>query len=599
MAAAAVAPASRRSSRLLRTAVAVACAPLWVAATSLPAQADPLPGGLGPCVPGDCPDPYPEINNGPFAGRDAGINIFAGGDFRVREGAAEAEGKTVVLGDFDMHKASGVSQVYNIGVVGVGSRVPPPDGSDFLTTGGDVSIASGQRLLAEGGVVRHAGTATGTIVGTSTKDPDAVAPYTKLRDQLTDASTCYGHGDTGTRTPTGTAVNTGGETVFTGDGSSKLQVFNVNSDLQSPSGGQQGIRFENIPDDATILVNMLGGERTINTYSGGIADSHDPLNKYRERLLWNFPDASKIDLKGTGQFQGSILAGNQSSETSVSLPGLNGRFFTTGSVTHNSGGRGGGQEFHSYPFNGDLPSCGGDIEPNDLTRLRLHKEAQESRKPLPGAEFQLWRETNGQDGLQTEGDDPDTPVREPCTTDGEGDCDRIVRDGTYYWQETQAPDGYDADRTVIGPIKTDGDDARPETVTTNATNRKQGHIPKRPGSIHIVKTDATTGKRLPGAVFQLWRETNGEDGLQASGSSADTLVNRGCSTDAQGTCDFEKQKPGTYYLKETAVPEGYKLPKKTVTGPYELTEDNADQGVTVKLSNHRGEPDGGKGDKKS
>ncbi|MGW7413924.1 hypothetical protein ACWGIG_15795, partial [Streptomyces sp. NPDC054863] len=33
-------------------------------------RADPLPGGLGPCVPGDCPDPYPPINNGDIAGYD-------------------------------------------------------------------------------------------------------------------------------------------------------------------------------------------------------------------------------------------------------------------------------------------------------------------------------------------------------------------------------------------------------------------------------------------------------------------------------------------------------------------------------------------------
>ncbi|MFY3529452.1 choice-of-anchor A family protein, partial [Escherichia coli] len=87
-------------------------------------------------------------NNGPVVGFDSNINVFVGGDFLVREAAAEAEGKVVTLGEFDMNKREGVSQVYNVGIAGVGSRVPPPDGSDYLTTGGDVTIADGQRLLA-------------------------------------------------------------------------------------------------------------------------------------------------------------------------------------------------------------------------------------------------------------------------------------------------------------------------------------------------------------------------------------------------------------------------------------------------------------------
>lgn len=53
----------------------------------------------------------------------------------MRGAAAEAEGRVVVLGDFDMAKRAGASAIYNVGIAGVGSRVPPPDGADFLTTG--------------------------------------------------------------------------------------------------------------------------------------------------------------------------------------------------------------------------------------------------------------------------------------------------------------------------------------------------------------------------------------------------------------------------------------------------------------------------------
>jgi LPXTG-motif cell wall-anchored protein len=42
----------------------------------------------------------------------------------------------------------------------------------------------------------------------------------------------------------------------------------------------------------------------------------------------------------------------------MTLPGGNGRFFSAGNLVHgSSAGVGSGQEFHAYPFTGDLPSC--------------------------------------------------------------------------------------------------------------------------------------------------------------------------------------------------------------------------------------------------
>ncbi|MFE3171321.1 choice-of-anchor A family protein [Amycolatopsis sp. NPDC059090] len=328
---------------------AAVCAVAFVAGPG--ASAAQLPGGLGPCVGDACPGKYPPVNNGPFAGRDNGINVFAGGDFLVREGAAEAEGRVVVLGGFDMNKRAGGSAIYNVGIAGVGSRVPPPDGGDFLTTGKNVTVAPNQRLLADDGVVRYGGTVTGTVTGTLKQDPNAADPYKQLRPQLQEASTCYGKS-----AATGTAKNEGYRTLFTGDGKSALQVFNVDFDLTGPGGGMQGLEFAGIPAGATVLVNLVGGNRVINTYTGDLADQ-DPINHLREKLLWNFPDASKVKIAGQAQFQGSVLVGNPSSDTTVTASGTNGRFFTAGNLLHTSEGAAGGQEFHAYPFNGDLPDC--------------------------------------------------------------------------------------------------------------------------------------------------------------------------------------------------------------------------------------------------
>ncbi|MET8700174.1 SpaA isopeptide-forming pilin-related protein [Kitasatospora sp. NPDC004723] len=573
---------NRLLARVRRKALALAL-PCTIASALVPvlalgpgavsAEAATLPGGLGPCVPGSCPEPFPPINNGPFAGRDNGINIFVGSDFLVRGRAAEAEGRVVVLNDFNQSKDPGASSIYNIGIVGVGSRVPPPDGADFLTTGDDITIAAGQSLVAEGGVVRHAGTVTGTVVGTLVQDPDAIQPYAGLRDQLTAASDCYARVNGVPRTATGTAVNAGFETLFTGDGVSALQVFNVDFDLTGRGGAQQGITFANIPAGATILVNLTGAARTINTFSGGITDD-DPLNAYRERLLWNFPDATTVTLAGTGQFQGSVLVGEQASQTTVTLPGVNGRFYTTGGLIHTSSPTGGGgQEFHAYPFNGDLPDCAAAV----TGEVRVLKTDSVTGAPLAGGVFELWAETNGIPGLQTTGANPDTQVGRPCTTGADGLCSRTVPVGSYYWRETAAPPGYvlPAD-PVFGPLVLTPANAA-QGVQVTAPDAPQAPVT---GEVRVLKTDSVTGAPLAGGVFELWEETNGIPGLQTSGANPDTQVGTSCTTGADGIC--RRTVPvGTYYWQEIAAPPGYVLPADPVFGPLVLTDANAAQGVQV------------------
>ncbi|MGO4457150.1 choice-of-anchor A family protein [Streptomyces sp. M-16] len=563
------------------TALAAAPAPGPPPARALRA---PLPGGLGPCVPGACPRPFPPIgSDGSIKGRDNAVNIFAGGRFRVRGRASEAEGRLVVLGSFDQDKVAGGDSRYNVGIVGAGSLVPPPDGADFLTTGADVTVATGETLIADRGVVRYGGTLSGTVTGTRTPDANAVAPYAGLRGRLSAASQCYAKVDGSPRPPTGTVVNSGFETLFTGNNRDLLQVFNVNADLVNPTGGgAQGIRFAQIPPTATILVNVLGtGTRTLNTYSGTLADQGgDPLNAYRERLLWNFPDASAVNLTGSGQFQGSFLIGNRASETLVTLPGINGRFFTTGSVTHGSETiGGGGQEFHAYPFTGDLPDCGPTPAPTGTVAVA---KVDGAGHPLGGARFELWHETNGVPGLQTDTASPDTKVAD-CTTPATGRCAHTgAAPGTYYWRETAPPAGHDLPANPVFELTLTRENAA-AGVEARAVNTRS----ETPGArVVLRKTDRDTGAGLPGARFELWRETNDRTGLQTTGDDADERLDGVCVTDAQGTCTVELPVDETYYWRETGFPAGYERPADPVT-PFDLTRGDLVQGLVVTVANRK------------
>ncbi|MCX4528214.1 MULTISPECIES: choice-of-anchor A family protein [unclassified Streptomyces] len=554
-------------------ATAAPAHPAYPATAGAGAVRATLPGGLGPCVGPECPDDYLDPHTGPARGRDAGVNIFVGGDFQVRERAAEAEGRVVVLGSFGQDKAAGGSQVYNVGIVGAGSQVQPPLRSDFLTTGGGISVATGESLLADGGVVRHAGPRSGTGAISAARvveDPAAATPYAHLRGRLADASQCYARPDGATRPATGTVATNRLETLFTGDGRSTLQVFNVDADIAAPGRAQQGIRFAGIPANATILVNVLGADRAVVTYSGE--------QTYRHRLLWNFPDATDVGLLGTGQFQGAVLVGNPASRTTVTLPGFNGRFFTTGSLTHTSSATGGGgQEFHAYPFTGDLPACGPAPVTGELSVAKVNAAGE----ALSGAGFELWKETNGTAGLQTDAAGGDTKDPRNCTTPADGICRLTATPDTYYWREVTPPPGYVLPApAVFGPLVLTPQNAD-QGVRVRAVNRPAAPVR---GEVSVLKADSGTDAPLAGAVFQLWEETNGIPGLQTSGPDPDTSVGAPCTTPASGEC-AQTVEVGAYYWQETAAPPGYELPLNPVFGPLVLTPGNADQGVAVDADN--------------
>ncbi|MFB7256743.1 prealbumin-like fold domain-containing protein [Streptomyces nojiriensis] len=105
-----------------------------------------------------------------------------------------------------------------------------------------------------------------------------------------------------------------------------------------------------------------------------------------------------------------------------------------------------------------------------LGDVTVIKEDETTGNPLAGAVFQLWEETNGIPGLQPTGSDPDTSIGGSCTTAADGTCTRTLPTGAYYWQETQAPPGYDLPlNPVFGPLVLTEENIA-EGVTTTAEN---------------------------------------------------------------------------------------------------------------------------------
>ncbi|MDR7087235.1 choice-of-anchor A domain-containing protein [Aeromicrobium panaciterrae] len=329
---------------------------------SLSAVAFPDP--IGDCIGSGCPsEPYPNPNNGDFIGTDEALNVFVGGSMNVVSSAAESEGKLVVLGNLDVSKSSAGS--YNIGVVGAGSRITPPNDSDHAVIGGDITVEdSPLSTIHLGGSdsdeTRWGNLAYGGDTTISQGDrldltpngqlidggPTVTDPYASLRGTITGISNCAA-----TYTATGTVNVQFGTATFTGDGASMLQVFNVPGDIGT-SSENVSIDLVGVPEGATVVINMLDTDPGVFL---NVALLLSVTPEYT-RLVWNFPNAATATIGGSAQVPGSILVGPTTSTTTITSPGTNGRVLLAGNLVH-GGGTASGQEMHAYPFKGTLPPC--------------------------------------------------------------------------------------------------------------------------------------------------------------------------------------------------------------------------------------------------
>ncbi|WP_141555064.1 MSCRAMM family protein, partial [Bacillus wiedmannii] len=163
-----------------------------------------------------------------------------------------------------------------------------------------------------------------------------------------------------------------------------------------------------------------------------------------------------------------------------------------------------------------------------LGSLQIIKtDDKDQAKRLAGAEFTL-KDAQG------------NVVKEGITTDKSGivKVDGLVP-GEYTLEETKAPEGYELTKQVIH-VTVDGE----KVIDVKVTNSKSL------GQFEIVKVDAEDKtKVLSDAEFEVYKD----------GKKVETL-----RTDKTGKVISQKLEPGTYTLKETKAPQGYKLLKEEI-----------------------------------
>ncbi|WP_208638906.1 choice-of-anchor A family protein [Kitasatospora albolonga] len=314
-----------------------------------------------------CPAPgeVPGIGHAPTF-TDNNIALFAGGDYTVKGGSAEAEGLLVVGGDARFAKNGGI---FNIGRVGAGSGVIPQSGAVMLAVGGDLSIAQGMTVdvghgltsgPGYGGSVRVGGelAVRGKLETNGGGQADGLGREAALRPHAGFGGTVKKESAAlGALKATGTTSAKGGSVTFRSTGPSKgdLQVFEISA---ADINGASTFSFESIPAGSSVVVNVTGTQAVrISPMAAGLNGdrvdvySSSKFGEAASRILYNFQDSASLTLGGGGNFMGSVLAPRASADITAST---NGRLYIGGDLTTH----GTGNESHNYPWNGTPPfSC--------------------------------------------------------------------------------------------------------------------------------------------------------------------------------------------------------------------------------------------------
>jgi len=154
-------------------------------------------------------------------------------------------------------------------------------------------------------------------------------------------------------------------------------------------------------------------------------------------------------------------------------------------------------------------------DPISLVTLTVKKVSVANETPLSGGHFSLYRVKEGQENADV--------LVDSCVTGANGTCSLDVPWGhTYYWVETQAPDGYNLPDTVKGP------------------------------DLHVTISDIDSGIMTTFADDKSAITTNAHSATSVGGSISDTAALSHVRTHAGGSITFELYGPFPLDYEPTA-----------------------------------------------
>ena len=164
-------------------------------------------------------------------------------------------------------------------------------------------------------------------------------------------------------------------------------------------------------------------------------------------------------------------------------------------------------------------------------------------QPLEGVEFEIYDSAEGGKLLATLVTKLDA-TGNAVTVDKETGKPFMVAPGTYWYQETETPDGF---TPIEGRQPVTVDNGQTETKVVNTTLY---------GQIKVIKVDASApDKGLAGATFEVYNKAD------CTGTPVDTF------TTGENGEGLSKLLPvGTYWLKETKAPDGYTVMTSVIAG---------------------------------